>query len=336
MTLHYPQPATVLLNAERYNSEQDRIYNARLAIKQGLPGLLGPSTGFPALDSYIGGFLRPGIFTILAPPGSGKTSFALMAAGRCKVPAMFVTAEMAATQIQSRMMAQANNSDIFNDPDCYTLDELEFGWLSPSSRQKALDKTLAAYPQLHIYDAHTVYGGPSTEEDELDRIARAATHLKAGNGSGPPFEHLVIVVDSLTALVAKVKKAGEDDRTATESVLMRLDSITSTLNACIVLIVHQHRISADERKKATNEDRMAKGKHSAMIEHISHIVADLLNDNDEEKTQEVKGTRTKQLTLLKNRFGPPQMLRYDFKGRNQIFREWPDQENRAVSRLRIR
>lgn len=65
------------------------------------------STGFPSLDSILGGGLHKGrLYIIGARPGVGKTSFALNLADNLPAPVLFVSLEMTETEITRLQVAR--------------------------------------------------------------------------------------------------------------------------------------------------------------------------------------------------------------------------------------
>ncbi len=76
--------------------------------------LRGPITSLPRLDNAISHALAPGLHGVYGNSGSGKTAFAMQVAANCGFPALYVTCEMAPSELLRRHTARATGTFLDN------------------------------------------------------------------------------------------------------------------------------------------------------------------------------------------------------------------------------
>jgi len=259
----------------------------------------GPVTGIKQLDKELGGFMSPGIHTLLAAPGAGKTALALQIAGNCgstehPVPALYVTCEMRPTELLRRIMAQVTGNVLTN---------FSGGKLAEAELQAQTTKAVETYSRLAIYDSTLDAATPSA-------IINAAQALKDSFES----RHILIVVDSLTDWAA-MAAAEMTEYQANELALNSLKKIALALVCPVVVIVHRHR--AGNRGDDENS-KMFAGKATGRIEYISESMWNIEGTGD--KKPDVNGHTKKKLTIVKNRKGTQDVeIPLLFEGRCQRF-----------------
>lgn len=266
---------------------------ARVAKAAGLAR--GPVTGFRDLDEELGGFLSPGIHSLLAAPGAGKTSFAAQIASRCGCPALFVSCEMRPVELLRRIVSREAGP---------FLQRLRGGGLSEEALTQYLETAARACPQLAVYDA-------TAQPADGQAIQEAAEKLRARFDS----RHVLVVLDSLTDWAASL--AGDmTEYQANESALNALKQIAGHLACPVLMIVHRNRAG----QKAEGDAQMFAGKATGRVEYVSESLWSMEHQGDKEPDQ--NGQTQKRLTILKNRNGVPfRALNFLFEGRRQKFEE---------------
>src|SRR5262249_43975718 len=104
----------------------------------------GPVTGLTKLDQEIGGVLQPGLHSLNAGSGAGKTALALQIAGSCGFPALFVSCEMSLLELMKRITARTTGA---------FLGRLKSGEFKPDQARALAQKAAAAVPYLALADA---------------------------------------------------------------------------------------------------------------------------------------------------------------------------------------
>lgn len=289
MSTPTPNPALLADLTALLHAEEDA---ARADFAAGRPR--GPITGFKSLDRELGGFLAPGIHTLLAAPGAGKTAIALQIAGQCGCPALFVTCEMRPTDLLRRITAQVTGN---------VLNNFKGGRLADTDLSKQTQQAADAYSQLAIYDATR-----TTEQINPTSIRDAAHALRTRFNS----RHVLIALDSLTDWAASMSGAMTEYQ-ANECALNALKEIALELACPVLLIVHRNRSG-----QADESNKMFAGKATGRIEYISETMWNIEHSGNKEP--DVNGQTQKKLTLLKNRNGSPFVdLTFLFEGRCQRY-----------------
>jgi replicative DNA helicase len=264
----------------------------------------GPVTGIESLDEEVGGFLSPGVHTLLAAPGAGKTALALQIAVSCGCPALYVTAEMRRAELLRRVTARVTST---------YLGKLRGGELTEEELRARLSSVAKACPALALYDA-TLGGETRPTPTEIQERADALrARFKA--------DHVLIIVDSVTEWApyavsnTEALATGYNDFAIAEMALNGLKQIATHLTCPVLAIAHRNR--AGQGKDA---DKLHSAKGTGRYEYISEGVWDL--ERDPKKQADEDGRTRATLTILKNRYGATGLsLSLQFEGRLQKFIE---------------
>ena len=265
----------------------------------------GPLTRFEPLDRELGGFLAPGVHTVLAAPGAGKTALCLQIAAHCGCPALYVSAEMRRVELLRRLIARESGE---------YLGRLRGGQLEPQRLQNLADQTAQKTPQLALFDAQEAAMDSGSGGASVGALAARAAALKAR------FEapHVLVVIDSVTewaplALLADADKAGLNEYAQAEAAVNGLKNLASSLSCPVLAIAHRHRAA-----QGAGADKLHGAKGTGRFEYISESVWDMERDHKNRPLQ--SECAHIDLTLLKNRYGAVGgTFRLLFEGRLQKF-----------------
>ena len=259
----------------------------------------GPKTGFTRLDNEMNGFLAPGLHTMLAAPGAGKTAFALQIAAQCGCPALYVTAEMGRLDLMRRVIARASRE---------FLSKFSGGTLSEAVLLGHLLQMEAAAPMLSILDATATPATPP-------KIIQSAEALKKKFDS----EHVLIIVDSVTDWangIASLIPGSSTEYQIMETALTSLKQMSALIPCPIIGIAHKNRNS----QNGSAESSLFSGKGTGRFEYVSESLWSL--DPTEEKSNAMGDSKEVILTLAKNRHGAKgAKVHFKFEGRLMEFRE---------------
>lgn len=295
-----PNPAlTVDLVADLLAEE----LGARQARMSGLAP--GPLTSFEPLDRELGGFLAPGVHTVLAAPGAGKTALCLQIAARCGCPTLYVSAEMRRVELMRRLIARETGE---------YLGKLRGGALETDRLVALARRTAAQTPQMALFDAQEAAANPEGGGATVSALAARAGALKAHFQS----DHILVVIDSVTewaplATMNDHSNAGAGEYALAEVAVNGLKNLASVLRCPVLAIAHRHRAA-----QSKDADRLHGAKGTGRYEYISESVWDMERD---QKNRPPGGESSYiDLTLLKNRYGAVGgTFRFCFEGRIQKF-----------------
>ena len=295
-----PNPALVSDLVADLLSEELTAREAKSAGRA--PGAL---TSFEPLDRELGGFLAPGVHTVLAAPGAGKTALCLQIAARCGCPVLYVSAEMRRVELLRRLIARETGE---------YLGKLRGGTLDGDRLDALARRTVAQTPQLALFDAQEATSTPEGGGASVSALAARALALKGHFQS----EHVLIVIDSVTewaplATMNDLLGAGAGDYALAEVAVNGLKNLASVLKCPVLAIAHRHRAA-----QSKDADRLHGAKGTGRYEYISESVWDMERD---QKNRPPGGESVYvDLTLLKNRYGAVGgTFRFCFEGRIQKF-----------------
>lgn len=250
----------------------------------------GPQTGLPRLDQELGGALQPGLHTIHAGSGVGKTALALQIAATCGFPAIFLSCEMSLLELLRRHTARATGT---------FLGRLKSGELPPAEAVALARQAAATAPQLVLADATQSFAPPAW--------IRAAAQSVRGDAN-----HLLIVVDSLHSW-AEAAPGGVTEYEALNLAIAALRALAHELRCPILCIAERNRASM-------NSGGISAGAGSRKIEYAGETVMELNCDPD--AAPDPNGEVAVTLRLVKNRHGSMgKKLPLKFHGALQRFRE---------------
>ncbi len=261
---------------------------------------LGSQTGFESFDKAIGGFFTPGLHTLLAAPGAGKTALALQIGEQCGTPCLYVTAEMRPVDLLRRIAARISGQ---------YLGQFRGGGLLPSTLEKILLRVAEACPKMALYDGTM---SPISPDD----ICRQAAAIRDRFGA----EQCLVIIDSFSDWAGSLKAPGDGGRMLTEYEacelgISALKTVAGELSSPILAIVHRNR-AGNNRSESAEQLHSVKG--SGRLEYVPETVMNLSVDN-EASASDIKNVT---LTFSKNRNGiRGQKIAFTFEGRLQKFTE---------------
>ncbi len=235
---------------------------------------MGPVTGFAELDVTLGGYLPNGISVLQGPPGVGKTALALQTIASCGCTAVYVSAEMAPTELLRRAISRLTQTKLsrLRDPD---LDTMELGDL-------ALD-TVNALSHVVLIDARVGIAS-------LRFIERVVNRNRADK------QPLLVVVDSLQTW-ARSTATGHNPVIEYELVtngIQQLSELASSSKFAMLAVSHRHR--AGQEKGGLHAS-----KGSGHVEYLAEALLELTTEGD--GRPDAAGARAMKLVVLKNRGG---------------------------------
>ncbi len=270
---------------DEFEAEAAALHAARLS---GQPR--GPQTTFPKLDQELGGVLQPGLHTLHAGSGVGKTALALQIAAGCGFPALFLSCEMSLLELLRRHIARSTGT---------FLGRLKSGELPPAEAAALARKAAAVAPLLALADATQTFAPPSW--------VRAAAQAVRGDA-----EHLLIVVDSLHSW-AEGAPGGASEYESLNAGIAALRGLAHELR-CPVLCI------AERSRASMTAGGVSAGAGSRKIEYAGETVIDLSSDAD--AAPDPNGETAVTVKLVKNRHGGiGRKLSFKFHGALQRFRE---------------
>jgi len=240
--------------------------------EQGSP-IVGVSTGIPWLDEQTGGF-NEGLVVLGAPPGAGKTTFALSicrqvsAQGQC---ALFVTYEETPDRLAAKAIAAAAGLELKRFQDALS---------DPAILEQEALKVASQMRGLFILE-----GNSKLPLFEIKgRFEHAKAKIRAKNG--------LIVIDYLQRACSALEGSGEY-RHLLDSMLGQLREYAIAMKVPILIIAAQNRSGQGSPSLTSFRD-------SSGCEY-SADVAMLLCENSEGNPG--NGIRAIDLVIAKNRFG---------------------------------
>lgn len=249
-------------------ADADAVYTAR---RRGVPR--GPISGLKPLDDELSCAFANDLHIMHSDAGTGKTALALQIASSCRCPALFVTCELAPTELLLRHMARVTET---------FLGRFKSGVMRGEQVESLALCAIEAAPDLYLIDA-----------------TRAAADLKylrecteAVRGSSP---HLLLVIDSLhTWTQSNSAISGASEYEALNAALRGLQQMAAHLE-CPILMTSE-RNHGGVRSGGSN---VRAGTRK--IEYQGETVINL--DRTEGAPPDGRGEVEVTLSLAKNRHG---------------------------------
>lgn len=265
----------------------------------------GMSTGFPMLDNYLEGFKAPGVYTLSAKTGCGKTGLAINlmknALEEGKHVAFF-SLEMEAGQISMRLLTSITGISTEKIKNNELTEDEKF------QLRYTLDNIVAKYDNLHINDNN------SGDVHDL--------YLKCQKLSKDNQLDLVII-DYMQLLNSK--KFSNQRTSELEDISRTIKQLALNLKVPVLSLAQLNRNSEDN-----TPPRIDNLKGSSAIGMDSDVIMFLHSDNADKRAYEDKNNKevTKlkvQLNVAKNRDGNVGTVLFDFDGSTQQFFEKEEQ-----------
>jgi replicative DNA helicase len=185
-----------------------------LTTRLGAPSEVTP-TGFRALDALLGGGLRSGsVLALSGPPGSGRTSLALMIAymaARTQAGVEFVGRGLDDTEIVARLAARALRRT-YPESEVTYADIWSGNAYQNDTVRRAVGEAVDTVLQKVGAHLHITRLGPG---DSLETMAPRSTQLWAR------YDRVLLVVDDLEGMTAGVGIAPLDSRLVTAAYELR-------------------------------------------------------------------------------------------------------------------
>lgn len=256
--------------------------------------LRGPITGLPRLDKEISHALAPGLHGVYGNAGAGKTAFAMQVAATCGFPALYVTCEMAPSELLKRHTARVTET---------YLGRLKSGEMSGERVEAFARRALEAAPDICLLDATRAPASP-THVAECARIAK-------GEAS-----HVLILVDSLQSWTEMMAPEGAGEYDTINAGILALRKLAHEMRCPILFLSERNR----EGNKKPGGGGLNSGAGTRKIEYSTETVFDL--DRDMEEGANGSDEFKIKLKIAKNRHGSVGVqIPLLFNGALQRFRE---------------
>lgn len=261
----------------------------------------GPRIPFPRLADELGGAWSPGLHIVHGSPGVGKTAFALQMAAQADCPALYVSAEMGPVELARRIVARVSGQYLGRFRGEYTPDQVRAYAAAISEK--------VAFPA--VLDATQAYASPALIVDMAMNV----------RGDSP---HMLIVIDSLHSWAEGAGGAGKDGKDGNKYDTLNVGTEYDTLNAgiralrriaselqCAILVI------SERNRNSMAAGGLSAGAGTRKIEYGAETVLDLTCD--ESAAFDVRGSKTVDLKIVKNRNGTCGKVPLSFFGALQRF-----------------
>ena len=255
--------------------------------------LRGPITGLSRLDKEISHALAPGLHGIYGNAGAGKTALALQITTSCGFPALYVTCEMAPSELLRRHTARATQT---------FLGRLKSGELSGESVEALARRAMGAAPDVALLDATQAPANPF-------RVAECARIVKRESA------HVLIVIDSLQSWAEMMAPNGAGEYETLNAGILALRKLAHEIKCPVLFLSERNRKGNEKSSGGLNS-----GAGTRKIEYATETVFDL--DRDMEAQANGAGEYSIKLKIAKNRHGSVGTeIPLLFNGALQQFRE---------------
>ncbi|MDR2659431.1 MAG: toprim domain-containing protein [Spirochaetaceae bacterium] len=268
------------------------------------------SSGFPAIDSALGGGLYPGLYTLGAVSSLGKTSLVLQMADKAAetgTDVLFFSLEQSRNEIIARSLSRISRELSFMNGG-FSSRELLSGKVSDLQSQELLGRVRSSYEKtarrLFIYE--------NKGNVFLEDIAQALNAHILNRGSVP-----FVVIDYLQILRSSRKCF--TDKQNTDDVINGLKAISRNHNLPLLAV------SSFNRTSYKSEVSMEAFKESGSLEYSSDILMGLQmsgvgSSGFDINSAKQKEPRQVELVLLKNRDGAPYAkIKFNYYAKYNLF-----------------
>ena len=257
-------------------------------------GFVGMDTGFQHLNNVING-LCPGLVILGGPPGSGKTTFVKQLADRVaelnKVPVLFFSFEMAATELRIKTLSRlskVNSRDILKGK--ALMQGVRSSLNGPSVPEWDLVEQAARDYAAFAGHIRIIEAGLETTVDRIRLQAMAAKHrARAGR--------VLVVVDYLQIIPVNKPKDFQTTKDKVDFLCSELRRLARDLDSPVVALSSLNRDAYRDGGRPT----LAAFKESGGVEFTADVAGAFWTDN--KPKEERLDHRPVSLFVLKNRHG---------------------------------
>jgi replicative DNA helicase len=243
------------------------------AASDGSPPKETVASGFPSLDTLLGGgFRRSDLVVLGGDAGSGKSAlalaFAIRAAGQGR-SVVFLSAEMSVERVLERVIAIESRAKI---------DDLRQGTIDDMTRASAGAVALRLRDRLPVIDKLAPGQGVDRINAVLDEFPKTD----------------FVVVDSAGALLPGIRSADEE----LAVVVRQLKALALDRDAAILTTAPLPLLTARADRRPTLDDFGALGS----VKQLADVVLGLFRQDMYEPSRDIEGAT--ELLIRKNRNGP--------------------------------
>jgi replicative DNA helicase len=256
-------------------------------------------TGFPSLDSALGGCLEPGVHELHSNTGTGKTAFAWQIATQSRNPCLYVSCEIRPVVMMRRLVARITDTPVRKLVGGSKRD----GGLDGSQVRKLAEDAITRVPnasKLAIVDAKRQYASPEYLH----------ARVQALKGADPYF---LLVIDSVHAWIRSTPVNAVSEYELITAGLTRLEQLAAELDIPVLLINERSRNGME--KGTVNASA-----GSRQFEYMAETVLSLEPPKPGDRPRSTKID----LKIQKNRNGgTPPPLKFEFLPDVMRFEEVP-------------
>jgi replicative DNA helicase len=274
--------------------------------------LRGVPTGYPDLDSLLGGLQKGNLVILAARPSCGKSSLALniahQAAVKYKVPVGIFSLEMSKDEVSDRMLCDEARVDLW---------KMRTGKLSDAANSEDFPRIGHA---LGVLSEAPIYIDDSANANIME-VRTKCRRLQMEHGLG------MIVIDYLQLMEGRNKGGSENRVNEIAEISRGLKSIARELNVPVLALSQLSR-SVELQKPAI--PRLAHLRESGSIEQDADVVMFIYrkaadkNYRPEDLSPEEQ--HVAEIHIAKHRNGPTGMVKLFFDGASASFRNLQKQD----------
>lgn len=262
---------------------------ARIKSKK-IPGL---ATGYPILDSFIGGLQKTRLYYLGARPSQGKSTLLMNLVANCNVPCIIFSAESSKSEFADRMIIREkriSSSQYYN------------GTLTEAEAKKVMEASSELYDRNHII----IHDEPNIPLARLIQIARDAKRYNKVEAIFIDYVQLLVFYDQSRPKNEQVSEISK-----------QLKQLARELDVPVICAAQLRRDAEGKKPQLSDFSDSTQLERDAdvaiMIYHIDKKEGDDSN-------------RETFLLIEKNRDGRLGYIRMDYQPEYMLFREARDQQ----------